>query len=67
MGTLFELILCVIEGVGGFFGRRRPMTPEEVERQRILKRKERAWTLFVIFGLVLCAFLLLARIFRWDI
>src|SRR5436190_1411571 len=58
MISVLQIVVTALEAVGEALGRRKPKTPEEMERQRIQRRNERAMMFFVVFSLVLCVVLL---------
>jgi len=58
MIPVLQTFATALEVVGEAFGRRKPKTPGEVERQRIQRRNKRAMLFFVVFSLVLCVALL---------
>ena len=58
MIPVLEIVVTALEAVGDAFGRRKPKTPEELERQRSQRRNERAMMFFIGFSLVLCVVLL---------
>jgi hypothetical protein len=64
MLALFQLVIATLEAVGEACGRMKPKTPAEIERQRVLRRNQRAMAFFSLFGLGLCVILLLIMAFR---
>jgi uncharacterized membrane protein YdfJ with MMPL/SSD domain len=64
MIPVLQIVVTALEAVGAAFGRRKPKTPEEMERQRIQRRNERAMMFFAVFSLVLCVVLLVIMALR---
>ena len=64
MIPVLQVFVTALEAVGEAFGRRKPKTPEEIERQRIQRRNERAMMFFVVFSLVFCVGLLVIMALR---
>ena len=59
-----QILLTTLEGLGEAFGRRQPKTSEQAERQRTLRRNERAVWFFVIFAVLFSLVLFLIMAFR---
>ena len=64
MIPVLQVFVTALEAVGEAFGRRKPKTPEEIERQRIQRRNERAMMFFVVFALVFSVVLLVIMALR---
>ncbi len=64
MIPVLQIVVTAFEAVGEAFGRRKPKTREEMERQRIQSRNERAMKFFVVFALVLCVVLIVMMALR---
>jgi hypothetical protein len=64
MIPILQIVVTALEAVGEAFGPRKPRTPEEIERQRIQRRNERAMMFFVVFCFVLCLVLLVVMALR---
>jgi len=64
MIQVLKILVTALEAVGEVFGRRKPKTPEEMARQPIQRRNERAMMFFVVFTLVLCVVLLVIMALR---
>ena len=56
--ALLQIVLTALEGAGDAFSRRKPPTADQAERQRVLGRNNRAFSLFVVFAVFLSAVLL---------
>jgi len=59
-----QIFVTALEAVGEIFGKKKPRTAEELERQRIQRRNDRAMMFFVVFGLILCVVLLIIMALR---
>ena len=52
MFPIFEILVTTLEAIGEACGRRKPKTPEEMERQRIQRRNDRAMMFFIVFAAI---------------
>jgi hypothetical protein len=59
-----QIVLAALDVVDGALKRKKPKTAEEIKRQRILRRNERAMMFFVVFCVILCAVLFFIMAFR---
>jgi len=64
MFPVVQIVVTALEAVGEAFGRRKPKTAEEMERQRIQRRNDRAMIFFMVFALVLLVVLLIVMALR---
>lgn len=64
MLSVLQIVAAALEAVGEAFGSRKPKTAEEMERQRIQHRNDRAMMVFVVFALVLSAVVLIMMALR---
>jgi len=59
-----QLLVAALESVGEIFTNKKPKTPEQLERQRNIRRNNRAMMFFTFFCLLLILIILCLMLLR---